>query len=270
MKLRYIFIALSVVIVVVILVNFIRNNSNAPDRNTLTQYSTINALLNKVYEGEFTVKEVKEHGDFGLGTFNSMNGEMVVFDGHVYRVSADGVAREPLDDEKIPFTAVTYFDIDLQFNIDPGISMDSLEKKIDSLIPTKNIFYAIKITGVFEKVKTRSVPKQNKPYKPITEIVKTQPTFEFTDVKGTVIGFRCPQYMDGINVPGYHFHFLTEDKKAGGHILALTTGNDTLEMDKTMNYSLILPSNKDFYNVDLTPQKEEVMNKVEKENKVLR
>ena len=263
MKLRYIFIVLSIVVVVVILINFIRNNSSKPDLDTLTQYSTINALLNKVYEGEFTVKEVKQHGDFGLGTFNSMNGEMVFFNGHVYRVSADGVAREPGDNEKIPFTTVTYFDTDLKFNIDPGIRLDSLEKKIDRLIPTENIFYAIKIAGVFEKVKTRSVPKQNKPYKSLTEIVKTQPTFEFTDVKGTVIGFRCPQYMAGINVPGYHFHFLTEDRKAGGHILELTTGKGTLELDKTMDYSLILPANKDFYNVDLAPKKKELMNQVE-------
>ena len=270
MKLRYIFIALSVVIIVVILINFIRNSSNLSDRDTLTQYSTINALLNKVYEGEFTVKEVKEHGDFGLGTFNSMNGEMVVFNGQVYRVSADGITREPGDNEKIPFTTVTYFKTDLKFDIDSGISFDSLEKKIDSLIPTENIFYAIKITGVFEKVKTRSVPEQNKPYKSLTEIVKTQPTFEFTDVKGTVIGFRCPQYMAGINVPGYHFHFLTEDRKAGGHILELTTGKDILEMDKTMDYSLILPANEDFYNVDLSPKKDEVMNQVEKDKKPLR
>ena len=250
-------------IIVVILVNFIHNNSDNPDRDTLTQYSTINALLDKVYEGEMTVEEVKQHGNFGLGTFNSMNGEMVVYNGHVYRISADGVAREPGDNEKIPFTTVTYFDTDLKFNIDPGIRLDSLEKKIDRLIPTENIFYAIKIAGVFEKVKTRSVPKQNKPYKSLTEIVKTQPTFEFTDVKGTVIGFRCPQYMAGINVPGYHFHFLTEDRKAGGHILELTTGKDTIEMDKTMDYSLILPANKDFYNVDLAPKKKELMNQVE-------
>ncbi len=257
-------------IIVVILVNFIHNNSNNPDRDTLTQYSTINALLSKVYEGEMTVKEVKQHGNFGLGTFNSMNGEMVVYDGHIYRVSADGVAREPDDDEKIPFTSVTYFETDLKEDISAGISFDSLEKKLDSIIPTKNIFYAIKISGEFERVKTRSVSKQNKPYKSLAEITKTQPTFEFTNVKGTVIGFRCPQYFEGINVPGYHFHFLTEDHKAGGHILDLVTGKDTLELDKTTNYSLMLPGNEEFYKVDLTPDKGEVLKQVERNKNDMR
>jgi len=264
MKLRYIFISLSVMIIIVILVNFIQNNGKNDGSDTLTQYSTINALLNKVYEGEMTVGEVKQYGDFGLGTFNSMNGEMVVLDGHLYRISADGAAREPGDDEKIPFTSVTYFGTDLKFDLTSGIGFDSLEKKIDSILPTKNIIYAIKITGEFEKVKTRSVPEQNKPYKSITEIVKTQPTFEFENVKGTVLGFYCPRYMKGINVSGYHFHFLTEDKKAGGHILELTTGKCILEIDKTSGLNLILPGSKDFYDVDLTQSSGEVLNTVER------
>ena len=264
MKLRIIFISLSIVIIIVILINFIQNNGRNDDIDTLTQYSTINALLNKVYDGEMTVGEVKQHGDFGLGTFNSMNGEMVVLDGHLYRVSADGVAREPVDDEKIPFTSVTYFETDLKYDIDSGISFDSLEKKIDSVLPTKNIFYAIKITGEFEKIKTRSVPKQDKPYKSITEIVKTQPTFEFANVKGTVVGFYCPQYMKGINVSGYHFHFLNEDKNAGGHILELITGKCVLEIDETFDLSLILPHDKDFYDVDLSPNNGSVLKTVER------
>ena len=254
-------------IIVVILVNFIHNNSDNPDRDTLTQYSTINALLDKVYEGEMTIEEVKQHGNFGLGTFNSLNGEMVIYNRHVYRISADGVAREPGDDEKIPFTLVTYFETDLKEYISAGISLDSLEKKLDSIIPTKNIFYAIKISGEFERVKTRSVPKQNKPYKSLAEITKTQPTFEFKNVKGTVIGFRCPQYFEGINVPGYHFHFLTENRKAGGHILELITGKDTLDLDKTSNYSLLLPENEEFYNLDLTPDKGEILEQVERNKK---
>ena len=86
-------------------------------------------------------------------------------------------------------------------------------------------------------------------------------------MKGTVIGFRCPQYFEGINVPGYHFHFLTEDRKAGGHILELITGKDTLDLDKTSNYSLLLPENEEFYNLDLTPDKGEILEQVERNKK---
>jgi acetolactate decarboxylase len=103
--------------------------------------------------------------------------------------------------------------------LDKAEDYGQLEQYLDKLLPTENIFYAIKIEGTFKYIKTRSVPKQNKPYPPLVEVVKNQPTFEFHNVKGTIVGFRCPSYVEGINVPGYHLHFITGDKKAGGHLL---------------------------------------------------
>ena len=88
--------------------------------------------------------------------------------------------------------------------------------------PPKTCFYAVMIQGEFSYVKTRSVPAQEKPYPPLAEVTKNQPTFEFTDVTGTMVGFRCPPYVTGINVPGYHLHFLTDDRTAGGHLLEFT------------------------------------------------
>ena len=100
-----------------------------------------------------------------------------------------------------------------------GIGMKEMTGRIDSIIPTPNLIYAIKIEGVFKKVLTRSVPRQKKPYQPLTEIVKTQSTFQFENVEGVIVGIRCPTFMKGINVTGYHLHFLTKDRKAGGHVL---------------------------------------------------
>ena len=200
-------------------------------KETLTQVSTIDALLLGIYDGETTIGELKKLGDFGLGTFNGLDGEMLAVDGVFYQIGSDGKARQPDPGVKTPFAAVTFFDVDSCIPLDPGLSYDSFQKHVDSLIPTPNIFYAIMIEGKFGAVKTRSVPKQEKPYRLLKEIVKEQPVFNFDKVEGTMVGFRCPPYVKGINVPGYHLHFLTKDGKSGGHVLDFTIERAMLKID---------------------------------------
>ncbi|MCP4154623.1 MAG: acetolactate decarboxylase, partial [bacterium] len=146
----------------------------------------------------------------------------------------------------------------------PDTTFDSLKTKMDKVIPTPNIFYAIRIEGVFKLVKARSVSKQGKPYKLPKEIVKTQPIFEYENVEGTMGGFRCPPYVKGINVPGYHFHFLTKDGKAGGHVLEFTVKEAVLKIDHTSEFTIKLPGNKAFYSTDLTRDKGAELKKVER------
>ena len=131
------------------------------------------------------------------------------------------------------------------------------------MIPTDNIFYAMKIEGTFSYVKARSVPKQSKPYEKLIEVVADQPTFEFHDVEGTLAGFRRPEFVDGINVPGYHLHFLTEDRSAGGHVLELTTDDVQIEIDYTTEFELILLESSEYYELDLSTDNEGEMEKVE-------
>lgn len=91
-----------------------------------------------------------------------------------------------------------------------------LQELILSELPTPNIIYAVKITGDFLYVKTRSVPKQLKPYPRLIEVTKNQPTFEMKNVKGIIMGYWLPEYLGGVNMAGFHFHFLTNDKKEEG------------------------------------------------------
>ncbi|MFH2044425.1 MAG: acetolactate decarboxylase [Pseudomonadota bacterium] len=233
-------------------------------RDILTQYSTINALLGGVYDGEMTIKDLKRHGDFGLGTFNALDGEMFVVDGHYYQITSDGKAREADEKTRTPFAAVTFFESDKKADLHSDMDFDSFTRKIDETIITPNIFYAIKIKGKFKAIKTRSVPKQVKPYKPLKEIVDTQPIFYFSKTRGTIVGFRCPSYVKNINVPGYHLHFITEDCKAGGHVLDFVVDKAVLEIDETSGFSLLLPQNKAFYNSDLSLDKQSDLEKVEK------
>ena len=234
------------------------------DNDVLFQTSTIDALLEGIYDGEITCGELRQHGTFGLGTFNALDGEMVVLDGTFYQVKTDGIAYRVGDSTKTPFTVVTFFEPDKTIALEKANGYDQLKKYLDNSLPTKNIFYAIKIEGVFKYIKTRSVPGQTKPYPPLVDVVKNQTIFEFHNVKGTIVGFRCPPYVKGINVPGYHLHFITEDKKAGGHMLECQMRNVNIDIDYTAKFFMVLPKHSEFYKVDLTKEKQTELEKVEK------
>lgn len=234
------------------------------NQDLLFQVSAINALLEGVYDGDISYGQLKRYGNFGIGTFNSLDGEMIGLEGKFYQITAQGLANVVDDEMKTPFAVVTFFEPDRTVLLPETLDYGKLEEYLDRLLPTKNIFYAVKIEGVFEYVKTRSVPRQNKPYLPLVEVLKNQPTFEFRKVKGTVVGFRCPLYVTGINVPGYHLHFIREDRKAGGHVLECRLENVRVEIDHTLQFHMVLPEDVEFYKADLGKEKHQELEKVEK------
>lgn len=230
----------------------------------LFQVSTINALLEGVYDGTLSFGELKKHGDTGTGTFDALDGEMIGLDGVFYQIKADGAVYPVSDSMKTPFAAVTFFTPNRSAVIIAPIDAASLEAYLDSQLPTVNIPYAIKIEGTFSYVRTRSVPAQKKPYPPLLEVVKNQPVFEFRNVKGTIVGFRFPEYMKGLNVAGYHLHFITEDRRAGGHLLECRIHDASVEIASLPKLSLELPEQKDFYRVYLSGERQKEVERVEK------
>lgn len=224
----------------------------AGNREVLYQYSTLVSLMEGVYDGEMTFLELGEHGDFGLGTFNTLDGEMIAIDGQFYQVKADGIAY-PVDGEmKTPFSVVTFFDADRTITVDESMDCEQFKTYLDSLLPTVNIPYAIKVEGTFEYIKTRSVPAQGEPYPRLVQVLETQPTFEFSNVEGEIVGFRLPGYVDGANAPGYHFHFINQNRDAGGHLLECRLSQVRVEIDNTGEWYTVLPEDAAFYGVDLT------------------
>jgi acetolactate decarboxylase len=233
--------------------------------DTLVQISTIDAVLNGLYDGVTDFKTLRTYGDFGIGTFQALDGEMVAVDGKFYQVKADGKVYAVEDGMLTPFASMTYFSPDSSLPLTEGMNYTQLQAFLDKNLPTDNIFYAIEIKGTFSYIKTRSVPAQQKPYPPLVEVTAHQPVFEMTDAEGVIVGFRSPSYVAGVNVPGYHLHFLTTDKTAGGHILDFTVKNATAEIDNTSDFLMILPGeNGDFYKLDLSQDKEAELNKAEK------
>ncbi|MBL4889474.1 MAG: acetolactate decarboxylase [Candidatus Lindowbacteria bacterium] len=229
------------------------------------QTSTIDALLAGVYDGETTFRKLLENGDFGIGTIDHLDGEIVVLDGEVYQIKSDGKVYRPDLSVKTPFATVCKFHADGAFSIELGTDFDSVEKLIDEKYPNQNLFHAIKIAGKFKAIKTRSVPRQEKPYPSLKVATSHQPEFEMENISGTIVGFRCPAYTKGINVPGYHLHFISSDKTRGGHVLGLTIEEAECEVDVLDRWTLQLPAdNQNFSETDLSKDRSKDLHAVEK------
>ncbi len=228
-------------------------DSIAEEKNeVLFQTSIVAALFQGDYDGNLTFGDLKEKGDFGLGTVNHLDGELVGFDGVFYQVKSDGSVHIVTDDMKTPFAVVTFFESDETLAIDKPLSCEEFKQYILSLLPTQNIFYAIKVKGDFSYIKARSVPEQKKPYPPLTEVAKEEAIFEFNNIGGTFAGFWLPEYLKDINVTGFHFHFISDNKKSGGHVLDCNLTNVEIEIDYIRDIDISLPDRKSFDAVNLT------------------
>lgn len=233
--------------------------------NTLSQVSTIDALLAGVYDGEITLKQLLEMGDTGIGTFDCLDGEMIVLDGKIYQIRADGKVYFPPLYTTSPFAAVINFQAERRLILDRNVNYPALKKMLDKVAPRQNLFYAFKIKGSFQSMKTRSVPRQKKPFPPLAKIVKNQPVFNMKNVSGTIVGFRCPAYVKGINVPGYHLHFISDDRKHGGHILQFQLlKGASIELDCANKFFMVLPGSRNGFNkADLKIDRTKELHKVE-------
>ncbi len=189
------------------------SGSNDHRAGELYQTSLMSALMAGIYEGDATYGQLRKHGDFGLGTFNYLDGEMVGFDGIFYQLRSDGSARPVTAD-----AVVTFFQPEQQLDIVQPTAKNDLLAMIEKATDA-NLFSAVRVDGIFDEVRTRTVQRQARPFPPLTEAAEHQAEKVFTTVEGTLAGFRSPTYAQGIGVAGFHLHFLRQDKQAGGHAL---------------------------------------------------
>ncbi len=218
----------------------------APGREVLYQVSTLQALLDGVYDGAATCGQLRRNGDLGIGTFEGLDGELILLDGRVWQAAADGRIRAMPDSAPIPFACATFFDSDRSAVLRALPDAVSLRQQLDALRAGPNRFCAVRVDGRFAKVKVRSVPKQAKPYPPLAEVTKTQPVFEFENVEGTLVGFWFPAWCAGVNLPGWHLHFLAKDGRGGGHLLECALTEGVAQADDTLELRLELPGGESF------------------------
>ena len=219
--------------------------------HTLFQVSTSRSLVAGKYGGVITCEKLLEHGDFGLGTFAGLNGEMIVVDGHVFRIEGSGRISEARPEDEAPFATVTRFDPTVDEPMDATTSFDDLKAHLDTFRRSDNLFYAFRIDGPFRHVKTRAVcaPKAGAT---LLDAAKAQHEFEFADSRGTLIGIYSPAFSGAVSVPGYHIHYLSDDRTEGGHLLQIATGKVRLRVQELEDFHIALPETEEFLKADLS------------------
>jgi acetolactate decarboxylase len=219
--------------------------------HTLFQVSTSGALVAGVYEREVSVRSILEHGDFGLGTFAHLDGEMVVLDGHAFQIKGSGEVSEAGPDAGAPFAVVTRFNPEIDTQSDPVTNSADLEKSCSQYRNSGNIFYALRLDGHFTRVRTRAV-NPPAPHTRLVDAASAQSEFTFEDLEGTLVGLWSPGFSSTFSIPGYHFHFLSEDRKHGGHLLDVVAGPLRLRVEALTDFHLALPESEAFLKADLS------------------
>ncbi len=228
----------------------------------LFQVSTIDALLQGDYDGYTSLKEISGKGNFGIGTVNALDGELIFEDGKFYQVKSDGKVYRPSIELKTPFASVVQFLPEDSLEI-KDFSFRQMKLLIDSMMTGKNYFYAIRIEGEFSYVHTRSVPIQSKPYPSLAVVTQNQPEFTIQQTTGKLTGFYCPDFVKGINIPGYHLHYLANDKLSGGHILDFQLKSGKLKLDKIRHFEMLLPESGSFQKTEYKTDRSAELIKVE-------
>lgn len=221
------------------------------DPHVLFQASTVEALLHGAYDGDLSFAELAEHGDLGLGTLNGLDGEMIALDGGFFRADVDGRVHPVDAAAKTPFAVVTNFEPTIDTEIEGPLSHAELLERLDELLPAGGSSCAIRLDGSFGLVQARSVPCQTPPYRPLTEVVAEQHVFALRDVCGTMLGFRFPTYVEGIEIAGYHLHFISDDREVGGHVLDSRADGLRVRIDPSDDLHVELPPRVELGDPDL-------------------
>ena len=234
-------------------------------KETINQVALLQSLALGHFDGSISVKDLKTLGDTGIGTFEGLNGEMIVLDGVVYRANENCKINVVDDAVTIPFSNVTFFDKDFSLSLKNISGKAELEEKLNEFVKKngENSFYMIKIKANFNEILVRSERGAKKPYPTLVKALETQKEIKQKNINGTIVGLYCPQFMSSLNSVGWHFHFISSDKKFGGHVLELKIKTGEAELDKTDNFTMVLPENKDFQELNFATDLREDIKKAE-------
>ena len=231
------------------------------------QVSTLQALAMGYSRSVITVEDLLQHGDIGLGTFEHVDGEMIMLEGGCYQARDDGSVIRAEDTMGVPFCAVTFLEDCPREPVGQVGNIGDLKQLLDIRIEEDfglNSMHVVRVDGTFEKVYARAGSAYKSQHVSLKDILKeTQNDFTFTDIPGTMVCVYFPDYMDGINAPGWHLHFLSADCSKGGHVfdLALKAGN--MIVNKISRINIQLPDSPAFDTYSLKNASQDEIKEVE-------
>jgi len=213
--------------------------------HTAIQAGTLEALMAGRYDGDATLGEILRLGSLGLGTVQQLDGELVVLDGEAWVAAADGTVRREDPQTRTPFAVVCHFAPAASEAIEGPVDLAALTARADALVGPGSPVAAVRVDGEFRDLSLRSVARQEPPYVPLSEVVAHQSTWHLASARGTLVGFRFPDATAGVEVPGYHLHFLSDDRTQGGHVTGAVLVAGTLSVDHCEDLHVELPAGVD-------------------------
>lgn len=225
------------------------DNVAQPD-DQVFHYSVLDAMRNGVYLGDLTVEDSAKRGDFGLGTFNNLDGEMIAVDGTVYRIAPDGAVKPAEPDRKIPFGAFTFFKEDAQLELTVSGGFEDLQQALIAKLATRNAPHAVRIRGTFPEMVVGGANRVGDGDRtPLADLMKSRPQYSGKAIPGTIVAFYYPTYVGGVDLSPFHMHFLSDDKRVGGHIMSLRLDNTALQVaiDVKSGVDIELPKERDAF-----------------------
>ena len=246
---------------------------NSTDGTGLCMYqvSTLQALAMGYNRAVITAEELLHHGDTGLGTFEGVDGEMILVDGICYRATADGTVVQASPEIGVPFASVSKLGGSRSFKLESVADIDTIKDLLNIRIEENfglNSMHMVRIDGSFKRVCARSETGQLTHHITLKEMLENrQQDFFFDDVDGTLICVYYPDYMDGINAPGWHLHFLSSDRTRGGHVFDLSLKSGEAHMDKISRIEIQLPYSPAFDTYALKNASQDEIRQVEQGKK---
>ena len=233
---------------------------------TIYQVALLQSLAQGYFDGVISIGELKSHGDTGIGTFDRLNGELIMLNGTAYKALADGSIVIAPDDETVPFSNVTFFKEDCNLPLSGISDMTALREKLNAFVNenSSNFFYMVKIAGKFASIKVRSEHEQKRPYRQLdVALAADQVEYDYSNITGTLVGLYCPNYMGGLNSTGWHFHFISEDLTRGGHVLTVSIEEASASVDAVPGFTLEVPTTTEFQVMDLSRNMDEEIHRAE-------
>ncbi len=235
--------------------------------NKMYQVSTLQALALGYSKAVITAEELLKEGDTGLGTFEDVNGELIAMDGHCYRADQNGDVTVVAPDTGVPFAAVAKLYGEQQFTLEDMPDITSIRTELTRKIEERfglNSMHIVRIDGEFGKLDARSEAPYRSHHVTLKEVLdQNQKAFLFENIRGSLIGVYFPDYMDGINMPGWHLHFLSEDRSKGGHVFDVCLREGAAKVDKISNIFINLPKAASFDTYSLKQDLQEEIKSVE-------
>ncbi|WP_338969926.1 acetolactate decarboxylase [Spiroplasma endosymbiont of Labia minor] len=214
--------------------------------NKLIQFNTITSLINGNYEGNLEYQKLFDRGNFGIGTFDGLDGEMIGYNNKWFQIGSDATVHQVLPTQTTPFACVTDFNVDFEFDLLEGGTYEELKQKILEKIKEKGdqYFYAFKIVGAFNKIDLMTIEEVKEPYENFSTLSEQALKIELTEIDGIILGFWCPKYLSALQPEGFHTHFISTENKYGGHVSDFKATQLNVELMQIQKYELVFSNYK--------------------------